>query len=116
MRANAFKILSASPSVAILRGFEGAIKSLCVGTLKVVLEGASALPFVAVPLVSMEDSLLDSCLSTAFLVSVTGFGGGVDGRGNLDSEGFGEGSWFEGPKILAKDMGLLVRSGFCGRA
>jgi len=117
MRASAFKILSASPSVAILRGLEGAMYSLGGGTLKDGLEGASVKPFVAsVPLVSRDGILFDSCFSTAFRVSTTAFGGGVDGRGSFAGEILGEGSLFEGPKMLAKDMGLLVLSGFWSSA
>ena len=51
------------------------------------------------------------------MLSATGFGsGGVAGlRGAcFVSDIFGDGSLFEGPRMLAKDIGLLDLSGLCG--
>lgn len=60
----------------------------------------------------MAGSLDATTSSCTGVLSTTGLVGGVAGRGSLASAIFGEGSLFEGPRILAKDMGLLARSGF----
>ena len=50
----------------------------------------------------------------AGFMSFTGCAGGVTGRDSLGgSEAFGEGSLLDGPRILAKDIGLLALSDFC---
>lgn len=115
MTASAFRILSASSSVKILRGFTGGICFLSTWVVSV-FGGGFASPFVKRRLEVTSGISGVGGFSGAGLLSTTGFGGGVTGRWILASETFGEGSLVEGPRILAKDMGLFARSGFCGTA
>lgn len=57
---------------------------------------------------------VETLVSGAGLMSFNVFVGGVTGRDSLGgSEALGEGSLLDGPRILAKDIGLLALSGFC---